>query len=193
MTSQALQTWLSSQRRALDRFDELRSELGGLSSESRRLVQQIDDVYILLLAAHFQLFCRSLHEEASNFVASWSTGPEVADLVRRSLVDARKLDRGNAHPMALRSDFKRFGFELWEELIAYHPANANRRTRLGDLNKWRNSIAHQSFRETPSIDDRERRTIQSIRIWRHDCDVIASQMDIVVRRRLSMLTGAKPW
>jgi hypothetical protein len=193
MTSQALKTWLSSQRAALDRLDELRTELAGQSSESRRIVQQIDDAYILLLAAHFQRFFRSLHNEAAGVMAKQVSGHEPAKLVGEWLIASRGLDRGNAHPTVLDQDFKRFGMKLWSQLIEYSPANGRRRARHETLNKWRNSIAHQSFDRSLSVAHRERRTIQTIRDWRHDCDVIATQMDVVVRRQLSSLIGSAPW
>ena len=69
---------------------------------------------MLRLAAEFQAFTRDLHDQASDQFAAWVApgSATVQTVVRRRLTENRQLDRGNAHPASLGSDFGRFGFEL---------------------------------------------------------------------------------
>ena len=57
----------------------------------------------------------------------------------------RNLDRGNANPGTIGSDFNRLGVEFWTRVYADYPRNDRRRELLENLSAWRNAIAHQDF------------------------------------------------
>src|SRR4051812_14118813 len=75
--------------------------------------------YVLLLSAHFQGFCRDLHTEAAQVIAS-KVRLRLQPLIQDHFYAHRALDRGNPTVENLRKDFLRFGFTLD---LAADPAN----------------------------------------------------------------------
>jgi hypothetical protein len=105
MPSRALGIWESTQRAELDRLEAARGR--------GAVAQPISDACIVVLAAHFQAFCRELHTEAAEAIAA---STPHADLVKKAFVLGRQLDRGNATPGAVGADFGRLGIDLWAAL-----------------------------------------------------------------------------
>jgi hypothetical protein len=168
--------------------------VGGVGPGRRTATQQINDAYIVLLAAHFQQFCRDLHSDAVEFLAA--SAPHMKQVVRKALVDGRKLDRGNAAPASLGSDFGRLGMELWDVLERRDRRNTRRKRRLDQLNIWRNAIAHQDFRFAPHalvVLARTRRTLDFVHDSRAACGALARQLDAVVGDHLRSIVGQAPW
>lgn len=145
MPSLALQTWTGARAAALDDIAGAHRALRGSGPGVRAATQQVNQAYALLLAAHFQGFCRDLHTESIGGLLARVPDPVIRSVMRTSLLLDRKLDRGNAHPGNLGSDFGRLGVTFWPEVIALRPTNAERRALLLSLNEWRNAIAHQDF------------------------------------------------
>jgi hypothetical protein len=194
MASRALAIWDSAQRRELDRLDAAHLAVGGVGPGRRTGTQQINDAYLVLLAAHFQQFCRDLHTEAAEFLAA--SAPRIRGVVRDALLARRTLDRGNAAPSALGADFGRLGLELWAKLDARDKRNAARRIRLQQLTTWRNAIAHQDFQFEPAVAARlagTRRTLAFARHCRSACEVLARELDAVVGTHLHAVVGTPPW
>src|SRR6185312_13723742 len=54
--------------------------------------------------------------------------------------------RGNAGPGNIGNDFDRLGVSLWRDLYSMDGRNRVRNIKLDNLNKWRNAIAHDDFR-----------------------------------------------
>ena len=190
MPSRALQEWRTTQRAELDRLD---AAVRGASE--RALRQQLVDAYIVAVAGHFQRYCRSLHNDAIEFAAD-TVRPASAAPIVNALVHGRLLDRGNAHSSALAADFGWRGLRLWEELVESDQRNRQRRTRLDQLNAWRNAIAHQARPLAPTDTAAAAgatRTLRWARLWRADCSALAHQMDSYVKRRLTSLLGIRPW
>ncbi len=194
MPSRALVRWESAQQVELDRLDAAHFAVGGAGPGRRTATQHINDAYIVLLAAHFQQFCRDLHTEAAKALAA--STPHVTDVVMSALMRGRQLDRGNARPSALTADYQRLGIEIWPELALFDRRTAVRRRRLEQLNVWRNAVAHGDFQLSPGAVAAvagTRRTLAFVQACRACCEVLARQFDAVVEDHLSSLLGAPPW
>ncbi len=193
MPSHALRQWTTLQLAQLNQFEAaLRAALQSYPAAR----QQLTDAYVLLLAGQFQLYCRELHDEAATFLAAQITSALLAAVVEQSLVKGRRLQRGNAQPDALETDFARVGVSLRSELLAADPRNRDRLLRLQELNAWRNAIAHQDLKPGPgqvaTVTGR-RRTLKDVHSWRANCSALAQQIDSVVGLRLLSVTGCRPW
>jgi hypothetical protein len=112
-------------------------------------------------------------------------------IVRAELTRDRKLDRGNANPGNLGSDFNRLGLDFWDEVKTLSARNSARNRTLEMLNEWRNAIAHQHF--DPSKLRTSRLGLAQVRIWRKVCNGLARDFDIVMRNHVSSVTGSSPW
>ena len=189
MSSQALRQWLTSQRIELDRFETVLRAVRPCGGPVR---QQLVDAYLLLVAAHFQLYCRRLHDEPAPSVVAQTGPPPLSEIVRESLVRGRRLDRDNAQPDSVASDFDRLGMGFSRQLTALDARNQDRMRRLRQLNVWRNAIAHQDFLLTPgqaATVAGTRRSLKHVRIWRSNCSTLARQFDAVVGRHIASLSG----
>src|SRR5438105_4189982 len=103
--SKALQYWRKRQSLELDRLEAAHKAVGGVKPGKRHTTQQIDDAFVVLLSAHFQQFCRDLHSEASSWLANQVTPTPLRLLASALLTQDRKLDRVNAQPSSIGSDF----------------------------------------------------------------------------------------
>jgi hypothetical protein len=152
---------------------------------------------MLRLAAEFQGYARELHDEAVDFfVRSAAPGnTAIRDRLRSLLTRDRQLDKGNAQPSSLGSDFGSFGMLLWDDLRAMDRWAAARHTHLERLNRARNAIAHDRTAELAVL----RRegfpcTLKTVERSRSALDGLATSLDIVVGSYLAMLFGsARPW
>jgi hypothetical protein len=192
--SRALAHWESTQQCELNRLDAAHLAVGGAGPGRRMATRQINDAYIVLLAAHFQQFCRDLHSEAAEFLAA--SAPHMESTVSRALVVGRMLDRGNAAPASLGSDFGRLGMDLWPVLSGRDRRNARRRRRLEQLNVWRNAVAHQDFRFAPHVVltlAGSGRTLDFVHDCRAACAALARQLDAAVGDHLRRIVGTAPW
>ena len=146
MSSKSLERWRNKRAAALDQLHLAHNSVGGTVRGRRYATQQINQAYAVLLSSHFQGFCRDLHSEcADHFVRSILVGL-VRTAVRNALVEHRKLDKGNPNPGNIGADFNRFGLPFWDEVRKVDARNQDRQNRLGELNEWRNAIAHQDFK-----------------------------------------------
>jgi hypothetical protein len=153
------------------------------------------DAYILLLAGQFQLYCRTLHDEAVRIVAV-HVRPAGTAVILDEVRSNRRLDHGNAHSAALGDDFRWLGSNVWTELVRMDRRNGRRRTRLDQLNVWRNAIAHQALppAEPYAVTAAgTARTLRWARHWRANCSALAHQLDRFVKQRLNIMLGIRPW
>lgn len=119
------------------------------------------------------------------------TAPVFQPLVEAVFTANRKLDRGNPNPGNIGSDFNRFGLAFWNEVERQDPRNSGRRVLLGELNEWRNAIAHQDF-DPAVLGGSVRLPLAQVKSWRSACQALATSFDAVMRNRLQSLTGTAP-
>lgn len=116
--------------------------------------------------------------------------PQVALQLRVLLTSGRQLDRGNAHPGALGSDFGLLGMELWPQLRARDRRIEVRHDRLEELNQWRNAIAHDDFSK---FGLGETLRLATVTAFRSACQGLAVTMDREVAAHVGTIVGRAPW
>ena len=188
--------WQTEQKAKLDQLEAVHKKVSG-DGPGRRYLTQLNHAYLVMLAAQWQDFCRNLHTEAADAVAS-AIQPATARLaVQAALTLGRSLDRGNAGPSTIGNDFGRFGAtKFWDLVDLQDRRNPARRTRLEQLNTWRNGVAHQDFnwsREESKLIGKTRGTLDDVRMWRDACNALAQEMDRAVAHQALNLIGQQPW
>ena len=124
MPSVAYRVWRTSRASLLNQIEMAHTAIGGTGAGRRYATQQINHAYVLLLAAEFQGFCRALHDECIEAILK-VIPTTLKNVVKESLRLGRQLDRGNATPASLGSDFGRLGFQLWPTLHRIDPRIAD--------------------------------------------------------------------
>ena len=176
---------------ALDQIEAAHAALGGTGPRRRFATEQVNHAYAVLLSSQFQRFCRDLHAEAADRVATAAAGPAAQKVFAAQLMLNRQLDRGNPNPGNLGADFGRFDLRLWDRLAARDARNRRRHADLETLNRWRNAIAHQDF-TSPLLGSGTLR-LSAVRRWRRACDGLAGDMDLVVAGHLRTILGVSTW
>ena len=190
--SRSLRRWQSRNRRALDAIDIAYHAVGSTVQRRRSAEQQIKQAYVVLLSSWFQAFCRDLHTECIEHLTTTISHPTVRMIVRQRMMEGRKLESGNPNPGNLGADFGRLGIELWPALLARdHQAKA-RQDALGELNRWRNAVAHQDF-SSASLQGRKQVRLTEVRQWRQVCESLAVDFERVMYDHLLSATGTRPW
>jgi hypothetical protein len=192
MTSAAYRKWLAERLPALDQLVEAHRALEGGGRGRRYATKQINHAYAVLLCSQFQGFARDLHSEAVDHLAGQVRPAVLGTLVRKSLTEGRKLDRGNANPGNLGNDFQRLGIRLWPLVQQRSRWSAGRQQKLELANTWRNAIAHQDFTDTRVSSDGTLH-LATVRNWRNALEHLALDIDEVVEAELLNLTGTSPW
>jgi hypothetical protein len=146
----------------------------------------------VLLSSQFQRFCRDLHSDVADFLSAQPVFAPLAPLLTASLSQSRRLDSGNPNPGNIASDFNRFGIDIWVLAGAKDVRTPARREKLEALNRWRNAVAHQDFRNS-HLRGRETIRLSEIRGWRGACEGLAVDFDTVMRLYLKSACGALPW
>lgn len=188
-SSKTLLHWQKQSANELDEIEAAHAGVSGTGPGRRFATLRINHAYVVLLSSAFQRFCRDLHSEGSDFLAS-QVVPSVRFLFQRQLTQGRELDRGNPGPGNLGKDFGRFfatPSDFWKSVTAA-PGFASRRNKLEELMQWRNAIAHQDWTKLgPRVH------LKTIRGWRSACNLLAVRFDRVVGAQLQSLTGKAPW
>jgi hypothetical protein len=192
MPSRALRNWQTRSRKVLDEVEAAHAVVGGGRAARSFARQQINQAYVVLLSSQFQRFCRDLHSDAADFLASQVSYAPLAPVLKASLSLGRRLDSGNPNPLNIGSDFSRFGIDVWALARQRDARTVRRREKLETLNRWRNAVAHQDFRNI-SLGGRETVRFGEVREWRAACDGLAVDFDGVLRVYLKTLSGALPW
>lgn len=188
MPSTALRKWKTVRSARLDEIQAAHASLRGPGSRST--IQQLNYAYALLLASEFQGFCRDLHSEAADrIVATLTKDPQIDVLLKELLTNGRLLDKGNANPSSLGSDFGRLQLQLWPQLDARHRSTGRKRAKLEELNAWRNAIAHHDFRRLARVNLR----LAEVQSFRAACNALGAALDEVVGAHLTLLVGLRPW
>src|SRR5277367_6033191 len=98
MPSKAYQEWRTIRRAELDRIEHAHSAVGVTGRGRWYATQQVNQAYVVLLASHFQGFCRDLYAESAEFLVGLVNPRYLQPLLRRELNRNRQLMRGNAQP-----------------------------------------------------------------------------------------------
>jgi hypothetical protein len=192
MPSLSHSKWRSTRAWELDEIGQAHAAVGGTNRGRRYATQQINRAFAVLLASHFQGYCRDLHSESIDHIVAAIAPESLRNVVRKGLADGRQPDRGNAQPGALGTDFGRLGMDFWGALEAHDPRAADWNSQLELLNDWRNAIAHQNF--TPAkFGGIITLKLQQVKAWRGTCERLASAMDDVLRQHVQEPTGLLPW
>jgi len=195
--SMALASWRSDRQQRLDELIAAHQTVGGAGPGRRWRTRELNWALTLRLAGEFQGFARHLHDLAvDHFVATLAGGnTQLADTLRARTTTNRQLDRGNAQPGSLGSDFALLGLTLWPALERADSRAPAWNASLERLNTARNAIAHV---DQPALDQLRVQghpvTLASVRTWRRDLDRLAATMDDVVSAYLDQLLGyGRPW
>jgi hypothetical protein len=193
MPSNSYRRWRTTRGRALDEVAQAHAAVGGTARGRRFTTQQINRAYAVLLASHFQGFCRDLHSECvEHLLMVLAPPPSLRKVVRAEFVRGRQLDRGNAQPSSLGADFGRLEISLWTKLAVLEPMSVAWKDDVEMLNEWRNAIVHQDFTSAKLCGIINLRLIQ-VRQWRRSCNRLAKAMDRLMFLHLQALTGLSPW
>jgi hypothetical protein len=122
---------------------------GGTGPGRRSATQQVNDMYLVLLAGHWQEFCRTLHTEAAAFLTS-KMPPSAQIAFEAALTQRRWLDRGNPSVENIREDFARFGMDIWGKVLGL------------DI---RNEIEKGSIETTPGLEECHRPSRPAAEGW----------------------------
>jgi len=195
MPSRALREWRTIQRAELDHVDTLLRGVRGAGAAERAVRRHVVDGEIVLLAGHFQRYCRGVYEEAVGFLAGEVLPAAAGSVVGKLLMEGRALTRRNATSETLRKDFLRLDLDLREALERRDQRNLDRMRRLNQLVTWRNAVAHQ---DEPSPGSAQLirgtdRNVRSLRTWRHSCSALAHDIDAVVNQHMIVLAGRRAW
>jgi hypothetical protein len=197
MSSMALTSWQTDRRQRLDELLAAHQTVGGAGPGRRWRTRELNWALTLRLAGEFQGFARHLHDLAvDHFVDIVSAGNvQLAEVLEQRTKTNRKLDRGNAQPGSLGSDFALLGLTLWPALEHADPRTSDWKASLERLNAVRNAIAHV---DQDALDQLRRDghpvTLTAVRSWQRDLDRLAVAMDDVVSTYLDGLLGqGRPW
>jgi hypothetical protein len=197
VASSALQAWQNQRTGHLDELLLAHNLLGGPSRGRRWRTGGLNEALILRLAAEFQGFARDLRDLACDVVALWvaPSNPNAERIVRTRLREGRELDRGNAHPGSIGSDFGRFGFEVWPALVVRDPASKRHNHSLDRLNATRNALAHADADKLAALrSEGSPLVLKTYHRWRRDLGALASNLDREVSSQLGSVFGQTgPW
>jgi hypothetical protein len=193
--SLALDVWQTSQANRLDELEGAHAAVGGSGRGRRFATQQVNRAYAVLLAAQFQGYCRNLHLEGTQALVDSIGSVDLQAVARLNFFSGLAMDRGNANPGNIGSDFGRLGIKLWDELVARDARNALRKKRLEEVNAWRNAIVHEDFRDKSRFPVGRSTTLKLVKVreWRRTCGALASDMDKLMQGYVGKLTGKPPW
>lgn len=192
MPSRALRHWQTRSRKVLDEFETAHALVGGTRAARRFARQQIAQAYVVGVSSHFQRFCRSLYSEAADHLVNLPMYSALSPVLLNSLSVNRRLHFGNATAGNIGADFARFGFRIWDVVIAADGRNVSRRQKLEQMNAWRNAIAHQDFGNS-ALMGRETVRLSEVRAWRRACAGLTVDFDRHFELHLRSITGVRPW
>lgn len=158
--------------------------------------EQINWSLNLRLAAEFQGFCRELHDVVGDQLLGGIPNSTLAAVMRVYFNENRQLDRGNAQPNSLSSDFARFGIDLWPRLTARYARTRRWKKSLDLLNQGRNAIAHSNDARIIAIadDGYNLNSVADFRACRSKINQLAIAMDNVLAAHIgATLQVAEPW
>lgn len=197
MASAALNTWRGERKTLLDQLIQAHTAVGGAGAGRRWATAELNKALLLRVAAQFQGFAKDLHAESAITFGSLAQPADatIARVISSGLQTKRDLDRSNAQPDSLASDFGRFGVVLWDEMKLRDARSPARREHFSWFNTARNALAHDDAAKLAKVlAEGYKVDLASIRRWRSVLDAIAGTMDEVMASHLARLFSVpKPW
>lgn len=198
MGSRALEYWQERRAKSLDRLIEAHATYAGTGPGRRFATGPLNEALVLRLAAEFQGFSRELLYEG---VAALMTpihhevGTDLAQVVEQGMLSGLNIERGNANPRSLGSDFQQvFALDLWPTLQRGYSRTSVRQGHLENLNRARNAIAHDDQVALTSLHTAGWPIrLETIRRCRRALDNLAQGMDRVLGSHLKTMLGVRPW
>lgn len=196
MPSFALRDWSDKRAKALDSLDDVHGKVTGRRVGRQYATKHYNLTMYVALAAEFQGFCRDLHDETASALVTFlpaAAGP-LAPIYLNALTRSRALDRANAQPKSLGSDFQTLGIALWSELATANPKQKKRwHDSLDHLNEIRNAVAHSNEDNLRKLHETEPLTVKQWRRKRATLNRLAAAMDVLAYEHVQDLTGEAPW
>lgn len=197
LASTALLEWQRTRATRLDALFDVHASADSASSGRRLRTQEVNWAITVRLSGEFQGFVRDLHTLSSDCFAEWACGGNSAarDVTAEALTLNRQLDRGNAQPSSLGSDFGRPGVNFWAALGAHDRRTPSRQTHLERLNEARNAIAHSRPAELHALEAAGYPiTMRTVLNWHQVLSALATTMDVVMADHLAQLFRRdQPW
>lgn len=193
--STSLSLWTTDAQAVFEEIEHTHGAIGGRQRGRRFLTRQTNYAYVTALAAQFQLYCRAVHTEVTQLLATGVGDPALSRVLEGRLIEGRQIDRGNANVPNLGSDFGRLGFRFWHEVNGRRARNPRRRDLLEELIDWRNAIAHGDI-------DRKRAKgeltppevhLAHCRRWRSSLGQLVFSIDDVLATQCENLGLPRPW
>ncbi len=186
MPSAALKNWRNDRMQRLAEIDAQCIAAAFAGPSSPFLAEENLRGYVLLISGHFQGYCRDLYTECAQAFEA-TLGLRVRATIRTQFSTELKLNSQNPTVEAIRKDFERFAVSLDFDSDL---ANGARVTHLGQLNKWRNAIAHQN--PSPPAGALPL-TLTAVQQWRVSCDGLATWLDDMMYRAMFRIINVAPW
>ncbi len=183
MASLALIKWQTFRMKSLNDFDD-RQFAGEILGAA--LFDECLRSYVMLLSAHFQGFCRDLYTEMSLRVAS-ATSPNLTRAIQIQCDSDLKLNNRNADYATIKSDYERFGIDFDTALAPDEPTrklNKARRSKLHQLNQWRNYCAHYNDSHPTEAGTFG---LAEVRDWKQACDEFVRELDRIATIHLTSM------
>jgi len=196
VSSDALLRWQNERCGVLDSLEAIHEQVTGKRRGRQTATEHLNLALFLRLAAEFQGFCRDLHDDAATCIAD-SLSDEYAariPVILGALVRGRQLDKGNASPGKIGTDFGNLGMSLWPAVYSKYPVKGPRWNQvLERLNEVRNAVAHSDNAKLAEVKRAQPLTLATFRSWRSSLNTAATGLDKVVGAYLEYLTGGSAW
>lgn len=191
--SPALLRWKTDRADALNTLVTVHSTVTGRRRGRQYGTEQLNYALFVSLASEFQGYCRDLHDDAifamTNAMAQ--AGDPSLEVVRTAMILSRKLDKGNAQPSSLGSDFKILGMTFWEDMAMRYPVQKPRwHGFLTDLNETRNAIAHRDTAKLVIAKVKQPLTLATFKRWRATLNAVTAGIDNAVHAYLQRTVGS---
>lgn len=141
---------------------------------------------VVLLSSHLQGYCRDLYTECAQAISS-KMRASLQLMVQRQFLAQLALDVGNATWANIRRSFLRLEWDF--EPATLLPGEGWVVSTLGDLNAWRNVVAHSGdVAQAPGSLDFARWSR-----WREACGRLAVSLDAGAYNHLRQVLRRRPW
>lgn len=211
MPSNAYLDWTGKRRNQLEQLFKAHAAVGGSGPGRRFSTEQINHACITALSGQFQGFSRALLHEgiAALLDAVAPVDHRVPRTVEQRLAlqvgmtQNLALDKGNPTRQVLEADFKRLGIVSLAVVIESTKL-ADKRVRreamwryLGQMNKWRNAVAHHDFefneKELKELDGIASPRLREVQRCQQACNQLAELINVGVGTYLARVAGKAPW